>query len=82
MWANGSRDESLQFLRHFATELQSDIVNHGPRVQNAVVDKRENELPKLLARCFFKIAEWQMALVDDWTSVRDNFPLLINTHVP
>lgn len=70
MWAKEGRRESLKTLRQFASELQSDIVHHSSKNHINMVDIREKELPNLLARCFFKIAEWQVALEPDWASVR------------
>ena len=34
-----------------------------------VPKSKMEELSKLLARCFFKQGEWQVAMKDDWNSV-------------
>ncbi|KAM6497086.1 phosphatidylinositol 3-kinase [Amanita muscaria] len=71
MWATGAKEDSLEFLRQFATNLARDLQQQEPNVamQRSNVSKQKlAELSKLLARCFFKQGEWQVALRDDWGS--------------
>src|SRR5229473_2958192 len=72
MWASGSKEESLNFLRSFATNLSRDLeAETTQRGQRSSVSKQKlDELARLLARCYFKQGEWQMELSDSWTTVR------------
>jgi FKBP12-rapamycin complex-associated protein len=71
MWANGAREESLNFLRQFSASLQRDLQSESSEhTQRSGVSKQKfAELSKLLARCYFKQGEWQVELKDDWGSV-------------
>ena len=73
MWASGSKEESLNFLRSFATNLSRDLeAETTQRGQRSSVSKQKlDELARLLARCYFKQGEWQMELSDSWATVRD-----------
>ncbi|KAH9990569.1 FAT-domain-containing protein [Russula vinacea] len=64
MWASGSKEESLNFLRSFATNLSRDLeAETTQRGQRLSVSKQKlDELARLLARCYFKQGEWQMEL--------------------
>ena len=72
MWACGAKSESLNYLREFTSNLAEDL-------GMATVDEHENlvlpdirasprlaEFARLLARCYFKLGEWQVAVNDDW----------------
>ena len=74
MWACGAKGESLSYLRDFTANLAEDL-------GMATVDEHENlvlpdlrasprlaEFARLLARCYFKLGEWQVALNDEWVS--------------
>jgi len=71
MWASGPKEESLNFLRSFATNLSRDLeAETTQRGQRSSVSKQKlDELARLLARCYFKQGEWQMELSDSWTTV-------------
>ncbi|KAF8637601.1 hypothetical protein AX17_002670 [Amanita inopinata Kibby_2008] len=71
MWASGAKEESLDFLRQFSVSLSRDLQQQEPsnQTQRSNVSKQKlAELSKLLARCYFKQGEWQVALKDDWGS--------------
>lgn len=81
MWACGARAESLCYLRDFTMNLAEDL-------GMASVDKQDNlvlpdirasprlaEFAKLLARCFFKLGEWQVAMNEEWV-VDDNYDVI------
>lgn len=72
MWASGSKEESLNFLRSFAASLSRDLETETTqRGQRSGVSKQKlDELARLLARCYFKQGEWQMELSDNWATVR------------
>jgi serine/threonine-protein kinase mTOR len=72
MWACGERNESLGFLRQFASDLSNDLQSENPdRAPRTGVPKQKfDELSRLLARCYFKQAEWERALNADWYTVR------------
>jgi FKBP12-rapamycin complex-associated protein len=74
MWATGAKDETLGFLRNFSTNLAQDIqTEKTAQAQRANVSRQKlDELSRLLARCYFKQGEWQVALKDTWGEVSEN----------
>ncbi|CCM00588.1 uncharacterized protein FIBRA_02624 [Fibroporia radiculosa] len=73
IWASGSREESLSHLRQFSANLQralqAESASHAqPDVARPKASQKLDELSRLLARCYFKQGEWQVALKDDWES--------------
>jgi FKBP12-rapamycin complex-associated protein len=69
-WANGAKEESLNFLRQFSSSLSRDLqAEVGESSSHSGIPKHKlSELSKLLARCYFKTGEWQVELADDWGS--------------
>ncbi|PSR71034.1 hypothetical protein PHLCEN_2v13082 [Hermanssonia centrifuga] len=68
MWATGAHEESLEFLRKFTSSLSRDLQpESGEIVTNPTTKKKLDELSRLLARCFFKQAQWQVAMHEDWS---------------
>lgn len=72
MWACGARAESLSYLRDFTANLAEDL-------GMAAVDEQQNlvmpdmraaprlaDFARLLARCYFKLGEWQVAMNEEW----------------
>lgn len=80
MWANGSREDSLNFLRHFsaslARDLQMETKEHSQRP--GVSKHKLDELSRLLARCYFKQGQWQVELKEDWGAVSTSYMFDIN----
>ena len=78
-WASGAREETLAFLRDFTAKLSADLGIHpdGEQTANAEVvnSGRKAEYTRLLARCHYKLGEWQSAMQEDWGSVRRPLPL-------
>lgn len=72
MWANGSKEDSLNFLRQFSASLARDVMQEtNAQTQRPSVSKQKiAELSKLVARCFYKQGEWQAELKDEWSAVR------------
>lgn len=78
LWATGARDETLAFLRVFTGRLSSDLglptsdSNQGQRShpsQELQMSGKVAEYTKLLARCYYKLGEWQMTTIEeDWGS--------------
>ncbi|KAI0064021.1 atypical/PIKK/FRAP protein kinase [Artomyces pyxidatus] len=70
MWASGAKDESLTFLRQFSASLSRDLQAETPErgVRPGVSRQKLDELSRLLARCYFKLGEWQMELKDSWNT--------------
>ncbi|KAI0078720.1 phosphatidylinositol 3-kinase [Panus rudis PR-1116 ss-1] len=67
MWAADAKEASLQFLRHFTANLQRDLDSQpADQQQNPVIKQKMDELSHLLARCWYKQGEWQMAMKDSW----------------
>lgn len=72
MWATGAKDESLNFLRHFTSNLIRDVENEKSVIkqQRSTVSKQKiEELSKLVARCWYKQGAWQTELKDEWNKV-------------
>ncbi|KAF7324662.1 Serine/threonine-protein kinase TOR [Mycena kentingensis (nom. inval.)] len=72
MWAQdtapGARQACLAELRQFTVSLSNDLAAEtDEHAQRAGLPKqRLIELRDLLARCYFKQGEWQVALNEDW----------------
>ena len=72
MWACGARSESLSYLREFTSNLAEDlglaaVDEHANLVlPDLRASPRLAEFARLLARCYFKLGEWQVALNDEW----------------
>ncbi|KAI0832116.1 FAT-domain-containing protein [Trametes gibbosa] len=67
-WAKGEREETLNYLRDFSAKLSRDI-QAGSNVRvvgEPAVNSKLEELSRLLARCYFKLGEWQFALREEW----------------
>lgn len=73
LWATGAREVTLTFLREFTGKLSGDLGLHpdGDQIASAelAVSGKLPEYTRLLARCYYKLGEWQSALQDDWGSV-------------
>ncbi|KAF7309821.1 Serine/threonine-protein kinase TOR [Mycena indigotica] len=74
MWAQdteaASKEACLAELRQFTISLSNDLAaerNTNEHAQRAgLPGQRMTELKDLLARCYFKQGEWQVALNEDW----------------
>ena len=70
LWANGSREDSLEFLRTFANNLARDIGFDPSRNHRLAPDaKTLDEFNHLLARCYLKQGQWESALKESWNEV-------------
>ncbi|KAI5120260.1 hypothetical protein M0805_004596 [Coniferiporia weirii] len=69
MWANKLQDESLQYLRVFTSSLAHDLKTESSLGVRPLVSKQKlDEMSQLLARCYYKQAQWQHALKqEEWT---------------
>lgn len=82
MWAQGSKEDTLQFLRQFSAQLAHDLqqeTGEHPhhRLPNTVSKQKLTELSKLLARCYFKQGEWQAQTGETWGAVSIYVSILI-----
>ncbi|KAJ7577108.1 phosphatidylinositol 3-kinase [Mycena floridula] len=67
MWASGSRDESLDFLRQFSSNVRKDLQLESEHAQRPGASKvRVKQLSDLLARCYFKQGAWAAELLENW----------------
>lgn len=73
MWAVGPQRDALDHLTDFSTRLLQDLgLNPNDLIMQPLPLEREGvlknigEYTKLLARCFLKQGEWQIALNPDW----------------
>lgn len=69
-WAKGDRLDSLDWLRTFTARLSQDVGLTQLNGQNRLVaaDPAMSDYTKLLARCYVKIGQWQVALSDGWAA--------------
>lgn len=77
-WASGQKQESLMFLQDIASRLAQDLgvdenANSNGSLPYEASPELAHQLPeftRLLARCYYKLGEWQVALQDGWGAVR------------
>ena len=71
MWANNAKDTSLEFLQGFAKDLARDLVMEKEERHSrpAVSKQKLDEMSRLLARCYFKLGQWQSELKESWDHV-------------
>ncbi|KAH9940814.1 atypical/PIKK/FRAP protein kinase [Epithele typhae] len=62
-WAKGDREETLNYLRDFSAKLAKDLQANSAARGDAT---KLEELSNLLARCYFKLGQWQAALKEEW----------------
>ncbi|KAF7334695.1 Serine/threonine-protein kinase TOR [Mycena venus] len=83
MWARGAREHTLAELRQFtvslARDLQAESSYHAQ--QAGLPEQRFNELKKLLARCYFKQGEWQVALNENWYRDDDGLKDVLHSYL-
>src|ERR1700761_1955723 len=90
MWATGAQEDTLIFLRQFITNVASDLEAEASKEvdpRSGASKPRVTALSKLLARCYFKLGEWEAQLRPDWVSVSlcifegvpDSFPYVAAT---
>ncbi|TIB14647.1 hypothetical protein E3P89_00930 [Wallemia ichthyophaga] len=70
-WAKGAQDESLNWLRDFTASLSNDLGLNPTESSRAIANEyykqgKITEYKNLLARCYFKQGQWQVALQEDW----------------
>ncbi len=90
MWAKGQRPEALRHLVDFTTRMSQDLgLNPNDLITQPLpsegpgIPKHVEEYTKLLARCFLKQGEWQIALNSNWRSETSEIILgayLLATH--
>ena len=74
IWACGARTESLSYLRDFTLHLADDLgmatVDGDDRLvlPDVRASPRLADFAKLLARCYFKLGEWQVAMNEEWVA--------------
>jgi FKBP12-rapamycin complex-associated protein len=73
MWATGAREETLTYLREFTARLSHDLELYTNVNRVQMSSAQQEDFTRLLARCYFKLGEWQVALQPDWGGVRGTF---------
>lgn len=73
MWATGNQQEALKHLIAFTSSMSHDLnLHHDDIIAQPLPSERPGATPeieqytKLLARCFLKQGEWQVALRPNW----------------
>ena len=90
MWAKGQQKEALRHLVDFTTRMSQDLgLNPNDLITQPLpsegpgIPKHVEEYTKLLARCFLKQGEWQIALNNNWRTETSEIILgayLLATH--
>lgn len=73
MRANGALDESVRYLRSFTSSLTHKLQTETAAVAGrpGVSKQKLDKMSRLLARCYFKQAQWQHYRKKSvWTEVR------------
>ncbi|KAI0741336.1 atypical/PIKK/FRAP protein kinase [Daedaleopsis nitida] len=65
-WAKGEKETTLSYLRDFSAKLARDIQSGTSARAESVANSKLEELSHLLARCYFKLGEWQFAVKEEW----------------
>jgi len=85
MWATGQQKEAIQHLFDFTDSLSHDLrVNmtnghtHGPQQTMAIAI--DDEHTRLLARCYLKQGEWQVALNKGWHAESRTSPRILDSY--
>ncbi|GAA5970883.1 hypothetical protein JCM11641_004492 [Rhodosporidiobolus odoratus] len=82
-WAKGNREEVLAVLREFTGRLAADLGIHPDGESSANPDLlnsgKKADFTRLLARCHYKLGEWQSAMQEDWGS--DNIPDILRSYL-
>ncbi|ORX99768.1 PtdIns-3-kinase tor2 [Basidiobolus meristosporus CBS 931.73] len=68
-WATGHKEDTITFLREFTAAKSKELGFDEHNVNTELVhgDPAYEQYTRLLARCYLKQGEWQMALQDDWS---------------
>ena len=90
MWAKGQRPEALRHLVDFTTRMSQDLgLNPNDLITQPLpsegpgIPKHVEDYTRLLARCFLKQGEWQIALNNNWRTETSEIILgayLLATH--
>lgn len=89
MWTTGNQQEALKYLVDFTTRMSRDLnLNSSddfisqplPSEMPGSTDEIE-EYTKLLARCFLKQGEWQVALNPDWYQQQDRKASILGSYL-
>ncbi|CUM64043.1 uncharacterized protein PRCAT00001631001 [Priceomyces carsonii] len=90
MWAKGQQKEALRHLVDFTTRMSQDLgLNPNDLITQPLpsegpgIPKHVEDYTKLLARCFLKQGEWQIALNQNWRNETSEIILgayLLATH--
>ncbi|KAJ7066549.1 phosphatidylinositol 3-kinase [Mycena amicta] len=73
MWAAGASEDTILFLRQFIDNLINDLEAEDKSKEAdpqtaAAKQPRVTVVSKLLARCYYKLGEWQVKLRPGWVS--------------
>ncbi|KAI5794446.1 armadillo-type protein [Peziza echinospora] len=74
MWATGDQQKALAHLTTFTSKMSSDLPSQYPMEGPAQRSSQaaRDEYTRLLARCYLKQGEWQVALQNTWRPERIN----------
>lgn len=76
-WSKGNSEETLDFLRGFTARLAQDLGLDSSAgdshhlTSELYASGKLADFTRLMARCYHKLGEWQMALHHDWDTVSD-----------
>ncbi|KIK61711.1 hypothetical protein GYMLUDRAFT_42743 [Collybiopsis luxurians FD-317 M1] len=67
MWATGLQQESFNYLKEFSAKVSNDMMENDLQ-RSSALKQRGDQLSRLLARCYFKLGDWQVQLHENWGS--------------
>ncbi|KAJ3878338.1 phosphatidylinositol 3-kinase [Lentinula edodes] len=67
LWATGLQQESFKYLQEFSNKVSNDMLENEHQ-RSSAMRQRGDQLSRLLARCYFKLGDWQVQLNNNWSS--------------
>ncbi|KAE9399554.1 phosphatidylinositol 3-kinase [Gymnopus androsaceus JB14] len=80
MWATGHQQESFAYLKEFSTKVTNDMLDNDHQ-RSSSMKQRSDHLSRLLARCYFKLGDWQVQLNENWGSDPHLISNILNCYV-
>ncbi|PRT55035.1 Serine/threonine-protein kinase TOR2 [Wickerhamiella sorbophila] len=88
MWATGNQKEALKYLIDFTARMSHDLnLSNDDLISQPLPSELPGTTPeilsytKLLARCFLKQGEWQVALNTDWKESADDKASILGSYL-
>ncbi|TGZ84962.1 FAT-domain-containing protein [Ascodesmis nigricans] len=91
MWATGSQASAINYLMDFTDQLSKDLRTgmNNPMAVNGINGMQQQQMPqmpqsaentRLLARCYLKQGEWQVALKKNWPLDPESASMILDSY--